>query len=326
MNLVLTSSKGFLKRKPFFGHKSGKDTPHKISYKQDFKKNKQLYFMLLPYAFLFFLFVIVPIAAAVVLSFTSYNMFQAPRFIGMENYTSLFVDESVFLIAVKNTLVFALFTGPLSYFLCFLFAWLINEFPKKLRVVLTVVFYAPSLSSSTFFIWKYIFSGDAYGVVNSFLMNLGFINEPVQWLADESTNFIVLMIVQIWMSLGTSFLAFIAGFQGVDRSLYEAAEVDGISNRWQELVYITFPMLKPQLLFSAIMQIVNSFTVSSVSSSLCGFPSTNYSAHTIVLHIQDYGSIRYEMGYACAISVVLFIMMLLVRRLIDFLLRYIPDT
>lgn len=298
----------------------------KIPYKKDFIKHKQLYFMIMPYAVLFCLFVIVPIIAAFALSFTSYNMFQIPRFIGMKNYTSLFVDDSVFLIALKNTFIFALFTGPISYFLCFILAWLINDLPKSLRVIMTVVFYAPSLSSSTYFIWKYIFSGDAYGVINSFLMNLGFINEPVQWLANQNTNFIVLMVVQIWMSLGTSFLAFIAGFQGVDRSLYEAAFVDGISNRWQELIYITFPMLKPQLLFSAIMQIVNSFSVSTVSSQLCGFPSTNYSAHTIVLHIQDYGMIRYEMGYACAISVLLFVIMLLIRRLIDFLLRYIPDA
>lgn len=325
MNSILTNSKVQIKKR-FFRAKANSPLENKISYKRDFMKNKQLYFMVLPYALLFIMFIIVPIIASVILSFTSYNMFQMPRFIGMDNYINLFVDDTVFLTAVKNTFVFALFTGPFSYFLCFLMAWLINEFPKTVRVVLTLVFYAPSLSASTYFIWKYIFSGDAYGVINSFLMNFGFIDEPVQWLADTSTNLIVLMIVQIWMSLGTSFLSFIAGFQGIDRSLYEAAEVDGISNRWQELTYITFPMLKPQLLFSAIMQIVNSFSVSAISSSLCGFPSTNYSAHTIVLHIQDYGSIRYEMGYACAISVMLFIVMVLIRRLIDFLLRYIPDT
>ena len=326
VSLTLISSKKMnLKEKIRFAKKDDEHS-RQISYKKDFLKNKQLYLMLMPYMFLFTLFVIIPIVAAFLLSFTSYNMFQMPRFIGMKNYTTLFVDDSVFFIAVKNTFVFALFTGPISYFLCFVFAWLINDLPKCLRVIMTVVFYAPSLGGSAFFIWQYIFSGDAYGIINSFLMNLGYIDEPVQWLSNESTNLIVLMIVQIWMSLGTSFLAFIAGFQGVDRSLYEAAYVDGVHNRWQELIYITFPMLKPQLLFSAIMQIVNSFSVSSISSTLCGFPSTNYSAHTIVLHIQDYGTIRYEMGYACAISVLLFVTMLLIRRLIDFLLRYIPDT
>lgn len=325
VNSNLTSSK--IKKSFFkFNKKTDEAVAKKISYKQDFRMHKSLYFMIFPYALFFFMFIIVPIIASFVLSFTSYNMFQTPRFIGLNNYINLFVDDSVFMTAVKNTFFFALLTGPLSYFLCLLIAWFINEFPKPVRVLLTLVFYAPSLSSCTYFIWKYIFSGDAYGVVNSFLINIGFINEPIQWLADESTNLIVLMIVQVWMSLGTSFLAFIAGFQGIDKTLYEAADVDGISNRYQELIYITFPLLKPQLLFSAIMQIVNSFSVSTISSSLCGFPSTNYSAHTVVLHIQDYGTIRYEMGYACAISVTLFISMILIRRLIDFVLRYIPDA
>lgn len=301
-------------------------SPDLLSYKKDFMRHKSLYFMVAPYALLFCLFVIIPIIASFVLSFTSYNMFQTPRFIGMDNYANLFVDDSVFLIAIKNTFIFALLTGPLSYFLCLVLAWFINELPKPLRVFMTFIFYAPSLGGNAFFIWQYIFSGDAYGVINSFLMNNGFISEPIQWFADESTNLIVLMVVQVWMSLGTSFLAFIAGFQGIDRTLYEAADVDGISNRYQELIYITFPMLKPQLLFSAIMQIVNSFSVSAISSTLCGFPSTNYSAHTVVLHIQDYGSIRYEMGYACAISVMLFVAMVLIRRLIDFVLRYVPDA
>lgn len=296
------------------------------SYKKDFMRHKSLYFMVAPYALLFCLFVIIPIISAFFLSFTSYNMFQYPRFIGMDNYVNLFVDDPVFLIAIKNTFLFAIITGPISYFLCLILAWFINELPKPVRVFMTFVFYAPSLGGNIFFIWQYMFSGDAYGVINSFLINSGFINEPIQWFADEKTNLIVLMIVQVWMSLGTSFLAFIAGFHGIDRTLYEAADVDGVSNRFQELVYITFPMLKPQLLFSAIMQIVNSFSVSGISSALCGFPSTNYSAHTIVLHIEDYGSIRYEMGYACAISVMLFIAMILIRRLIDFVLRYVPDA
>lgn len=306
---------------------SKKQNPlNSVTYRQDFKRNKSLYLMMIPYALVFFMFVIVPILASFVLSFTSYNMFQTPKFIGMSNYINLFIDDSVFMTSMKNTFIFALLTGPLSYFLCLLLAWFINELPKLLRVIMTLVFYAPSLSSSTYFIWKYIFSGDAHGVINSFLITTGLINEPVQWLADESTNLIVLMIVQLWMSLGTSFLSFIAGFQGIDSGIYEAGEVDGIKNRFQELIYLTFPMLKPQLLFSAIMQIVNSFSVSTISSSLCGFPSTNYSAHTVVLHIQDYGTIRYEMGYACAISVVLFIIMILVRKLIDLALRYVPDA
>lgn len=282
--------------------------------------------MSLPYLLFFFLFVILPILVSVFLSFTYYNMLQTPSFIGFNNYFNLIVTDTVFLKALKNTLLFAVLTGPVSYFLCLIVAWFINELPRYLRVLMTLVFYAPSLSSSVYFIWQYLFSGDSYGLINGFLMKIGIIYEPIQWLSDEKYTLIVVMIVQIWMSLGTSFLAFIAGFQGIDKSLYEAGDVDGIKNRYQEFFYITFPLLKPQLLFSAVMQIVTSFSVSTVSQQLCGLPSTNYSAHTIVLHILDYGNIRYEMGYACAISVVLFIIMFLTRKLIDFLLSYISDT
>ena len=282
--------------------------------------------MSLPYLLFFFFFVVLPIIASVFLSFTYYNMLQAPSFIGFNNYFNLIVTDTVFLKALKNTLLFAVLTGPVSYFLCLIVAWFINELPRYLRVLMTLIFYAPSLSSSVYFIWQYLFSGDSYGLINGFLMKLGIIYEPIQWLSDEKYTLVVVMIVQVWMSLGTSFLAFIAGFQGIDKSLYEAGDVDGIKNRYQEFFYITFPLLKPQLLFSSVMQIVTSFSVSTVSQQLCGLPSTNYSAHTIVLHITDYGNIRYEMGYACAISVVLFIIMLLTRKLIDFLLSYISDT
>ncbi len=298
----------------------------KISYRQDIAKNWRVYLMSLPYLLFFFFFVVLPIIASVFLSFTYYNMLQAPSFIGFNNYFNLIVTDTVFLKALKNTLLFAVLTGPVSYFLCLIVAWFINELPRYLRVLMTLIFYAPSLSSSVYFIWQYLFSGDSYGLINGFLMKLGIIYEPIQWLSDEKYTLVVVMIVQVWMSLGTSFLAFIAGFQGIDKSLYEAGDVDGIKNRYQEFFYITFPLLKPQLLFSAVMQIVTSFSVSTVSQQLCGLPSTNYSAHTIVLHITDYGNIRYEMGYACAISVVLFIIMLLTRKLIDFLLSYISDT
>ncbi len=292
----------------------------------DVRRNKALYVMVLPYILFFTLFIILPILAAVFLSFTDYDMFSVPSFIGIKNYLSLLVNDTVFYTALKNTLLFAVVTGPLSYMLCFIFAWLINEFPRWLRMVMTLLFYAPSLSSSVYFIWQFIFSGDTYGIMNGFLMQTGIINEPIQWFTDTAFMLPILMVVQLWMSLGTGFLAFIAGFQGIDSSLYEAADVDGVRNRWQELIYITFPLLKPQLIFSAIMQIVSAFSVSTISQQLCGMPSTKYAAHTLVLHIIDYGTIRYEMGYACAISVVLFVVVLLFKTLIDIALRYVPDS
>ena len=299
--------------------------PRRTPLLADIRKNPQLYILMLPFFLLFSLMVLIPIVASVALSFTYYNMFQMPEWLGLDNYVNLFVNDEVFLIALKNTLIFAIVTGPLSYLVCFCIAWFINELSTRARVILTFIFYAPSLSSSVYFIWQFLFSGDTYGFINGCLLNIGLISEPVQWLNDPSYNLIVLMIVQLWMSLGTGFLAFIAGLKSVDTALYEVGYIDGVSNRWQELLYITIPMMKPQLFFGAIMQISASFSVSTISMQLCGFPSTNYSAHTILLHIYDYGTLRYEMGYACAIAVVLFVLMLLVKKAVNLLMRYIDD-
>lgn len=278
---------------------------------------KTCYFMLFPFYLIFTVFVIAPIAIAIIFSFTDFNMLQMPNFEGLKNYVQLFFDDDVFLVAVRNTLIFAVITGPISYFLCFFFAWMINELPKMARAVMTFIFYAPSMSGMLYVIWAYIFSGDMYGLLNQILMSLNIIREPIQWLTNTDTVLTVIIIVQIWMSLGTSFLAFIAGLQNVDYSLYEAGAVDGIRNRIQELIYITLPSMGPQLLFSAVMQISAAFSVSSVCMTLAGFPSTDNAALTIVTHAYDYGMVRFEMGYACCITVVLFVVMITVNGLIQ---------
>ena len=281
--------------------------------------------MILPYFIFFLVFTIIPVLVAIYLSFTYFNLLQPPQFRGLFNYIRLFLDDDVFLIALKNTLIFALLTGPASYLICVLFAWLINELPSKLRAFMTLVFYAPSISGTLYVIWGFIFSGDSYGMVNGFLMQIGLINDPILWLTDPKYNMTILIIIQIWLSLGTSFLALIAGLQGVDRSLYEAGAIDGIRNRFQELIKITIPSIGPSLMFSAVMQIASSFAVGRLSMALAGFPSTDNSASTIVTHLLDYGNYRYEMGYACAIATVLFIMMLTMNAFVKFLLRKYND-
>lgn len=282
----------------------------------EIKRNKVSYMLIAPYMLLFFVFTVFPVIVSVVLSFTDYNVIERPNFLGWRNYIQLLLEDEVFLIAVKNTFLFAIITGPISYFACLIFAWLINELRPKLRAFVTLVFYAPSISGNVFLIWKYIFGGDAYGLINSTLMKWGFINEPVLWLQDTAINLQVIMIIQLWLSLGTSFLSFIGGLQGVDKNLYEAGAMDGIRNRWQELYYITLPNMKPQLIFGAIMQVTASFAVSDICSQLAGFPSPLYSAHTIGLHMSDYGTIRYEMGYASTIAVLLFLITTITNSII----------
>ncbi|MBQ3485539.1 MAG: sugar ABC transporter permease [Clostridia bacterium] len=287
---------------------------------KEIRKNWQNYALMAPFLILFALFTLIPIIYSVVISFTNFNIFTTPNFVGWDNYLRMFFDDDVFIIAIRNTLIFALVTGPVSYVLCFVFAWLINELRPKLRAVVTLIFYAPVLSGTAFTVWSFIFSSDAYGLLNGLLMNLGILREPVGWLTDPAYILFVVIFVQLWMSLGTGFLSFIAGLQGVDRTLYEAGLVDGVHNRFQELWYITLPVMKPQLLFGAVMQIVSSFSVADVSVRLAGFPSTQYAAETLVTHIMDYGTVRFEMGYACALACFLFALMYLANKLVTFAL------
>lgn len=280
-------------------------------------KYKSSYLFLLPFMVIFIFFTVIPVMTAILLSFTDFNMVSFPHFAGVSNYARMLADDDVFLVAVKNTLVFAFVTGPVSYLLCLGIAWLVNEVGSKLRVLFTILFYAPSLTGSAVTLWTYIFSGDSYGLVNSVLMKLGITQEPVLWLTDPTYNLYVVMGIQLWLSLGTGFLSFIAGFQTVDRSIYEAGAVDGIRNRFQEFWYLTLASMRPQLMFGAVMQIAASFAVSSLPVALTGFPSTNNSTTTIVTHITDVGITRMEMGYACAIATILFIAMIITRNIVE---------
>ena len=279
------------------------------------------FFYLAPFLIIFLIFTLLPVVLSFILSFTSFNGLEIPKFVFFENYLQLFLSDDEFLLALKNTLIIALITGPGGYFASLVLAWFINELSPKIRAVMVLVFYAPSISGGAYMIWQLLFSSDAYGYVNALLMRFGFISEPIQWFTDTRFMLPLVIAVSLWMSLGTGFLSLVAGLQGVDKSLYEAGYVDGIRNRWQELWYITLPSLGPQLLFSAVMSISSAFGVGAVSTALCGFPSTDYAAHTIMNHLEDYGNIRFEMGYASAIATVLFAMMLLSKVFVQRIIK-----
>ena len=284
------------------------------------KRNKGCYLFLAPYAILFFTFYILPIATSIFYSFRYYNILEPARFIGLQNYVNLVLQDEVFLTSIKNTFVCAVIVGPIGYILSFLFAWFINELPKWLRAVAVIIFYAPSLGGGAYTVFNHLFRADAYGWLNSILMELGIINAPQLWLLDPRYMLPIVIIVSLWMSMGTGFLSFVAGLQSIDRSMYEAGYVDGVRNRWQELYHITLPSMKPMLLFGAVMSISSSFNISDVPRALCGFPSTDYAARTVVTHLFDYGFVRFEMGYASAIAVILFLAMILSKKAIAALL------
>lgn len=313
--------KSKVEKKSLFGgvKDSAKDTWTQM------KLNKASYILLAPFFILFFLFTVLPVLISIGFSFTDFNILEKPNFIGWTNYFRLFLEDDIFVIALKNTLLFAVITGPVSYFACFIFAWVINDLSPRLRAFMTVVFYAPSLAGSAYFIWNLIFSGDRYGYANAILTNLGLLNSEINWFKDARFIMPLLIIIQLWLSLGTGFLVFIAGLQTVDRSLYEAGAMDGMKNRWQELWHITLPSMKPQLMLGAVLQITQAFAVSDISINLAGMPSVNNQGATIVTHLIDYGNIRYEMGYASAIATLLFVIMICTNKLIQKILRRVGD-
>ncbi len=265
------------------------------------------YLFMAPFLALFTVFVIAPVLTAVYLSFTYFNVLEAPKWIGWSNYKLLFLEDDVFLIAIANTLTFAIITGPVGFFLSFFFAWMIN--PLKLKTVLALCFYAPSIASGVAMgvVWKIVFSGDRYGYLNNYLLQLGSIDEPYQFLAEQASMMPIIMFVALWMGMGTGFLVFLAGLQTVSAELYEAGKMDGISNPLQEIFYITLPMMKPQLLFGSVLAVVAGFSVFGIATALVGLPSPLYAGHTIVAHLYDYAFIRFEMGYAATVAVILFI-------------------
>lgn len=280
--------------------------------------------MLAPFLLFFTVFTIIPVLISLPIGFTNFDMINTPEFVGLSNYKTLFLSDKTFIQSIKVTIVFVIFTGPVSYVLCFLLAWLINELHPRLKTIFTLIFYVPSMAN-VYTIWQLIFSGDQYGYANSLLLDMGIITSSKQWLTDSNYILYVVIIVQLWISLGAGFLALRAGFQNIDRSQYEAGAIEGIKNRWQELIYITIPSMGPQMMFAAVMQIVSAFTADIVGRNLVGFPSTDYAAHTIMTHAYDYGWVRYEMGYSSAICTILFVIMFIANKAISKLLAKYMD-
>ena len=285
------------------------------------KRGIPQYIMMLPFFTVFFLLTVIPVLSSVVLSFTDFNMVQFPKWVGLNNYIRLFLEDDVFVIALKNTLIFAMITGPVGYIISFVVAWFINDLSPWAKNILTLLMYSPALCGGMVTIWAYIFAADSNGFINSFLIRYGFIRTPVSFFTDTRYSFTVCVFIIIWSSMGVGFLSLLSGLKSLDKSYFEAAAIDGVKNRWQELYYVTLPQIGPQLIFSAVMTISSSFSIGSVISGLTGFPSTEYSTHTLVLHMTDYATTRFEMGYSATIAVVLFALMWSVWMIMQKVLR-----
>jgi multiple sugar transport system permease protein len=281
------------------------------------KRNWVGYVMVAPFLLMFIAFTVVPVILSILLSFTSFNMLQLPEWKGLDNYVQLFLADDLFITAFSNTMLFAITTGPASFILAFIVAWFINELSPRLRAFVTLIFYAPSIAGTAYLVWGIFFKGDIYGYVNGWLLKMGMISEPIVFFKDVDYIIPLCIVVAIWTSLGTTFLSNIAGLQGVDRSLYEAGAIDGVKNRWQEAWYITLPSMRSILLFGAVLAITGSFGFGAIVNNLCGNPSTDYVAWTLQHHLQEYMGTRFEYGYASAIAVILFAIMMGANALVQ---------
>jgi multiple sugar transport system permease protein len=281
------------------------------------KRNWVGYVMVAPFLIMFIAFTVVPVVLSMLLSFTSFNMLQLPEWKGLDNYVQLFLADDLFITAFSNTMLFAITTGPASFILAFIVAWFINELSPRLRAIVTLIFYAPSIAGTAYLVWGIFFKGDIYGYVNGWLLKMGMISEPIVFFKDVDYIIPLCIVVAIWTSLGTTFLSNIAGLQGVDRSLYEAGAIDGVKNRWQEAWYITLPSMRSILLFGAVLAITGSFVFGAIVNNLCGNPSTDYVAWTLQHHLQEYMGTRFEYGYASAIAVILFAIMMGANALVQ---------
>ena len=290
------------------------------NYRGRFIDRHSSFILLAPYGFLFILFIIIPVGAAIGLSFTYFNTIQPPKLIGISNYITLFTNDSVFMqYVLPNTLLYSIFVGVGGYILSFFMGWSLAQITKGPRTVLTIICYSPSMTGGVLLstIWSVIFSGDKRGLLNTLLLKMDLIDDPVQWLQSGDYLMPIMIIVALWSSMGVGFLAMLSGILNVNQELYEAGYIDGIKNRFQEIIYITIPSIKPQMLFGAVMAVVNTFKDGGTGVALSGAnPTPDYAGQLIANHIDDFGFIRYEMGYASAISVVLLVFIYVLSRVV----------
>jgi len=295
-----------------------KTIQRKSNFKNWFEKEGSAYTFLSGYALMFIVFIVVPVLVAILLSFTLFDTIQFPKFIGLKNYVTLLTQDDIFMkYVLPNTIQFAVIVGPGGYILSFMLAWMLAQLPKLPRTIMALILYSPSMTSGVAMsvVWLTFFSGDQNGYLNSLLLNYSIIQEPIQWLQSPQYLMTIMIVVTLWSSMGVGFLAMLAGILEVNPEMYEAGSLDGINNRFQEIIYITIPSMRPQMLFGAVMAIVGTFQAGAIGVTLSGTnPTPQYAGQLIVNHIEDYGFLRYEMGYAAAVSVVLLLMVLLFAR------------
>lgn len=274
------------------------------------KLNKQkvsYLFIALP-ALLFFVFQLAPVFISFFWSFTRYDVVHAPRFIGLANYKSILFNDPLFWKAVFNTMVYVIGVVPIGICLSLILAVAIDQ-KIKFKNFFKSVFFLPTVTAivAVSVIWKWLYAGEKYGLLNYAIMKLGF--HPIDWLSSPGWTLPSIMIMSVWAGVGYNMILFLAGLQTIPHVMYEAAEIDG-AGFWKKFFHITLPLLKPTIVFVSMMSFIFSFQVFEqvyiMTGAQGGIGGVLNSALTIVAYLYDKGFQKFQMGYASALAYIIF--------------------
>jgi len=267
---------------------------------EEIRKNSAAYYMLLPFFLLFFVFTVLPIAAALPFAFTDFKLPGAPSFAGIENFRDLFSENDLFMSSLKNTLLSLLITGLGGFVLNIFAAWLISPLRGRLKTMFIVIFCLPSFLYGAFAVWGMALGDGMNSPLNSVLMSLGMIKSPVDWLDSSPASILLMQLVRLWGTFGIGFLVTLTGFDEANenRELYDAARIDGLSNRFWHLVFVTVPAAAPRLALMAALQIAAAFSVGSVFT-------TTPANMTLTDYMLTLGAYKLDIGMASAVGVLI---------------------
>lgn len=276
--------------------------------KKDIKENIIGYSFILPNFIGYFCFNFIPVCFSFILSVMKWDGSASTKmeFIGLQNFRHLFLD-STFIISLKNTLYYAVFTVPLTVVAALLIAVLLNSKIKGI-VLYRTAFFFPYVASlvAVGAVWNMLFQPE-FGPINEILKIVG-VSNPPKWLASVDWAMPAVIIVSIWKYMGYYMIVYLAALQGISSDLYEAASIDGATG-WKKLRYITVPMLKPTTFFVVMMLTIQCFKVFDL---IYVMPGPGQSTKVLVNHIYDSAFIDFKFGYASASALILFAIVLIV--------------
>ncbi|MGB2629718.1 MAG: sugar ABC transporter permease [Candidatus Omnitrophota bacterium] len=276
---------------------------------QKLNKQKISYLFIALPALLFFVFQLAPVVISFFWSFTDYDVVHAPTCVGLANYKNILFNDPLFWKAMGNTVLYVIGVVPIGVCVSLLLAVAIDQ-KIKFKNFFKSIFFLPTVTAivAVSVIWKWLYAGEKYGLFNYFIMKLGF--NPVDWLSSPTWTLPSIMIMSIWAGLGYNMILFLAGLQTIPHVMYEAAEIDG-AGFWKKFFNITLPLLKPTIVFVAIMSFIFSFQVFEqvyiMTGGQGGIGGVLNSALTIAAYLYDKGFQKFEMGYASALAYIIFL-------------------